>query len=83
SELRRMPSRLGLLVTKNLRPVLLDLKKWTERDDAKEIFAGRRETAAAQQLVFAEQERARLQRRSLLGTPSAPTPVGDDESGLS
>ncbi|WP_431691480.1 type IV secretory system conjugative DNA transfer family protein [Microbacterium maritypicum] len=83
SELRRMPSRLGLLVTKNLRPVLLDLKKWTERDDAKEIFAGRRETAAAQQLVFAEQERARLQRRSLLGTPSTPTPVGDDESGLS
>ena len=83
SELRRMPRRLGLLVTKNLRPVLLDLKKWTERDDAKEIFAGRRETAAAQQLVFAEQERARLQRRSLLGTPSAPTPVGDDESGLS
>ena len=83
SELRRMPSRLGLLVTKNLRPVLLDLSKWTERDDAKEIFAGRRETATAQQLVFAEQERARLERRSLLGAPNTPTPVGEDDSGLS
>ena len=81
SELRRMPSRLGLLVTKNLRPVLLDLRKWTDRADAKEIFAGRRETAAAQQLVFAQQEHSRQQRRSMLGAPEVTAVVDEDEGG--
>lgn len=72
AELRRLPSRLGLLVTKNLRPVLLDLSKWTERDDVKTIIDGSRATAAAQHEVFAAQEQARAERRTLLGAPGDP-----------
>lgn len=66
AELRRLPRRVALLVTQNLRPVLLDLAKWTERDDAKEILEGRKATTAAQQEVFLLQERERDARRTLL-----------------
>ncbi|MFB8191371.1 type IV secretory system conjugative DNA transfer family protein [Microbacterium sp. NPDC055988] len=70
SEIRRLPARLGLLVTKNLRPVLLDLSKWTERNDVKTILEGRRATTSAQQEVFVQQERAKRERHGLLGAPA-------------
>lgn len=79
SELRRLPRRVALLITQNLRPVLLDLAKWTERDDAKEILAGRAATTAAQQEVFVMQERERDARRSLLGARPAPNQHGPVE----
>jgi type IV secretion system protein VirD4 len=53
-EMRRMPQRLGLLSYRGRRPILLDLHAWTDRRDAKHIRAGKAETEASQQAVFAE-----------------------------
>ena len=58
-EIRRMPESLGLLAYRNRRGVLLDLRGWTDRQDAKHIGAGKRETEAAQQHVFQQQYRDR------------------------
>ena len=54
-EMRRMPQTLGLLTYRNIRPVLLELDAWIDRDDAKEIQAAKRSTETAQRQVFAEQ----------------------------
>lgn len=78
AELRRMPRRLGLLLTKNIRPVLLDLAKWTDRADAKKIIAGKKETTSGQLSVFIEQERVRTERRTLVNTGPDATPEVDD-----
>ncbi|MGF3057334.1 type IV secretory system conjugative DNA transfer family protein [Microbacterium sp. YY-01] len=58
-EIRRMPQSLGLLIAKNLRPVLLDLQKWTDRKDARSVQSGRKQTELAQQLVFSRQQMER------------------------
>jgi type IV secretory pathway TraG/TraD family ATPase VirD4 len=39
-ELRRLPDGLGILTSKNLRGVLLDMTGWTDRKDARAIMAG-------------------------------------------
>ncbi|HEY5229335.1 MAG TPA: type IV secretory system conjugative DNA transfer family protein [Galbitalea sp.] len=39
-ELRRLPDGLGILASKNLRGVLLDMTGWTDRKDARAIMAG-------------------------------------------
>lgn len=54
-EIRRMPETMGLLAYRNRRGVLLDLRGWTDRRDAALIGSGKRETEAAQQLVFQQQ----------------------------
>ena len=56
-ELRRMPQQLGLLSYRSRRPILLDLQAWTERRDAAQVKAGKAETEASQQAVFAGQAR--------------------------
>jgi type IV secretion system protein VirD4 len=71
-EIRRMPETMGLLAYRNRRPVLLDLAGWTERSDARQISAGKRDTERDSRLVFAE----RL-------TPPTPAPdaVAGEEVG--
>jgi type IV secretory pathway TraG/TraD family ATPase VirD4 len=54
-EMRRMPQRLGLLVYRNIRPVLLALDAWIDRADARDIRAAKASTETAQREVFAEQ----------------------------
>lgn len=54
-EMRRMPQKLGLLSYRSRRPILLDLQAWTQRRDAKQVKAGKAETEASQQAVFAGQ----------------------------
>jgi type IV secretion system protein VirD4 len=63
-EMRRMPQRLGLLSYRGRRPILLDLHAWTDRRDAKHIRAGKAETEASQQAVFAEARSELLPPRS-------------------
>jgi len=71
-EMRRMPQSIGLLSYRNVRPVLLDLDAWIDRDDAKAVKRGKRETERGQQLVFAEQEAQRraAYRRTDEGDPA-------------
>lgn len=51
-ELRRMPERIGMLLYKNRRGILLDLDGWTARGDADQISAGRKHTHAEQVAAF-------------------------------
>lgn len=72
-EMRRMPPSLGLLTYRNIRPVLLDLDAWIDRDDAKEIQAAKRSTETSQRQVFAEQDalaRATRQRYDRTDAPA-------------
>ncbi len=62
-EIRRMPETVGLLAYRNRRGILLDLSGWTDRPDATQIKTGKKATEADQQLVFADQYRAALDRR--------------------
>ncbi|MBP2437907.1 type IV secretory system conjugative DNA transfer family protein [Microbacterium amylolyticum] len=60
-ELRRMPTTIGLLIYRNIRPVVLDLDAWIERRDAKHVKRGKKATEQAQREVFIEQN---VQRRA-------------------
>jgi type IV secretion system protein VirD4 len=62
-EIRRMPETVGLLAYRNRRGILLDLSGWTDRPDAAQIKTGKKATEADQQLVFADQYRAAVDRR--------------------
>jgi len=66
-EIRRMPETVGLLAYRNRRGMLLDLRGWTDRDDAREVIAGKKLTELDQQVVFAEQYQAALDRRGSAG----------------
>ncbi|MGH1526505.1 type IV secretory system conjugative DNA transfer family protein [Leifsonia sp. L25] len=43
-EIRRMPDTVGLLACRNRRGILLDLRGWTDRDDAHQVSAGKKLT---------------------------------------
>ncbi|MFE4949817.1 type IV secretory system conjugative DNA transfer family protein [Leifsonia sp. NPDC056665] len=62
-EIRRMPETIGLLAYRNRRGILLDLRGWTERDDAGQVKSGKQLTELDQQVVFAEQYQAAVDRR--------------------
>ena len=66
-EIRRMPETVGLLAYRNRRGILLDLRGWTDRDDARQVSAGKKLTELDQQVVFAEQYQAALDRRGSAG----------------
>ncbi|WP_258045887.1 type IV secretory system conjugative DNA transfer family protein [Leifsonia shinshuensis] len=66
-EIRRMPDTVGLLAYRNRRGILLDLRGWTDRDDAHQVSAGKKLTELDQQVVFAEQYQAALDRRGSAG----------------
>jgi Type IV secretory pathway, VirD4 components len=66
-EIRRMPETIGLLAYRNRRGILLDLKGWTARDDARQVRTGKQLTEADQQVVFAEQYQAAMDRRHAAG----------------
>lgn len=66
-EFRRMPQRIGLLAYRNIRPVILDLDAWLDRDDAAEISAGKAKTEQAQQERFAIQLEEAQARRASVG----------------
>ena len=62
-----MPETVGLLAYRNRRGILLDLRGWTDRDDARQVSAGKKLTELDQQVVFAEQYQAALDRRGSAG----------------
>ncbi|WP_247597296.1 type IV secretory system conjugative DNA transfer family protein [Leifsonia sp. PS1209] len=62
-EIRRMPETVGLLAYRTRRGILLDLRGWTDRDDARQVRTGKQLTELDQQVVFAEQYQAALDRR--------------------
>lgn len=62
-EIRRMPETIGLLAYRNRRGILLDLRGWTDRNDAARVKAGKQLTERDQQVVFAEQYQAAVDRR--------------------
>ncbi|WP_243768922.1 type IV secretory system conjugative DNA transfer family protein [Leifsonia sp. TF02-11] len=66
-EIRRMPESIGLLAYRNRRGILLDLRGWTDRDDARQVKTGKQLTELDQQAVFAEQYRAAMDRRHTAG----------------
>lgn len=66
-EIRRMPETIGLLAYRNRRGILLDLRGWTDRDDAAEVKSGKQLTELDQQVVFAEQYQAAQDRRRAAG----------------
>ncbi|MDN4597723.1 type IV secretory system conjugative DNA transfer family protein [Leifsonia virtsii] len=66
-EIRRMPETVGLLAYRNRRGILLDLRGWTDRDDARQVSDGKKLTELDQQAVFAEQYQAALDRRGSAG----------------
>ncbi|MGO1409972.1 MAG: type IV secretory system conjugative DNA transfer family protein [Microbacterium sp.] len=65
-EVRRLPKQAALMIVRNVRPILLDLTKWTDRKDSKRIIAGQNETEESQRAVFAQQHQQRTLQRSLL-----------------
>jgi type IV secretory pathway TraG/TraD family ATPase VirD4 len=69
-EIRRMPETTGLLAYRNRRGILLDLRGWTDRDDAHHIRAGKQLTELDQQVVFADQYEAAMDRRHTAGERS-------------
>ncbi|NEN07650.1 TraM recognition domain-containing protein [Diaminobutyricibacter tongyongensis] len=66
-EIRRMPETVGLLAYRTRRGILLDLRGWTDRHDARRVKSGKKATETDQQLVFAEQYQAALDRRRAAG----------------
>lgn len=54
SEISRLPEGLGLLKYRNRRGVLLDLRGWTERRDARAVSTGKRATEQEQREVFGQ-----------------------------
>jgi len=68
-EIRRMPETIGLLAYRNRRGILLDLRGWTARDDARQVKTGKQLTELDQQVVFAEQYQAAMDRRHAVGEP--------------
>ncbi|GAB3584507.1 hypothetical protein GCM10027406_31020 [Leifsonia lichenia] len=62
-EIRRMPETVGLLAYRTRRGILLDLRGWTDRDDARQVGTGKQLTELDQQVVFGEQYQAGLDRR--------------------
>jgi hypothetical protein len=66
-EIRRMPETVGLLAYRTRRGILLDLRGWTDRHDARRVKSGKKATETDQQLVFAEQYEAALDRRRAAG----------------
>jgi type IV secretory pathway TraG/TraD family ATPase VirD4 len=66
-EIRRMPETVGLLAYRNRRGILLDLRGWTDREDARQVSNGKKLTELDQQVVFAEQYQAALDRRGSAG----------------
>lgn len=66
-ELRRLPEAVGLLAYRTRRGILLDLRGWTDREDARTVTAGKQLTELDQQVVFAEQYQAAMDRRHAAG----------------
>lgn len=62
-----MPEAVGLLAYRTRRGSLLDLAGWTERRDATQVKHGKKATELDQQVVFAEQYQAALERRHTAG----------------
>ncbi|WP_345763376.1 type IV secretory system conjugative DNA transfer family protein [Diaminobutyricibacter sp. McL0608] len=66
-EIRRLPETVGLLAYRTRRGILLDLRGWTDRHDARRVKSGKKATETDQQLVFAEQYKDALDRRRAAG----------------
>lgn len=66
-EIRRMPETIGLLAYRNRRGILLDLRGWTDRHDARQVKTGKQLTELDQQVVFAEQYQEAMGRRHTAG----------------